>query len=800
MRTRCAWCTSWTSGAVCERCTAEVLPPEQFGAARMLVEAGIDRLALKDRVSALSRNQFVALSSRFDAQWSILQKRADEARFVESSLLQRGFRERAEDLLIAAIPLAEDRLEAFADPPRADDLESIFLHSPLPLNRTLAAIALVRRPTPPASREVFEAVRCAVRDPEPRVAREAAMALAVWHVRAARDLPWLGRWDLEAIADAVRPLLADDSLRAHAALATKLASDDRGLEDALRSGLASDDPDLRFGCALALRDEGELGRALDGGDPLKADLARRTLGRFRSRLLHRRLAEDTDDAKLEIIKSLSRPAEPELIEALLAGAERARPDVRSAAIRYLYSGSFGDIPVESRPAIAGFLARASLAPEIVLKALDWGEADVSRFAAAATSVLEGLEPEQLSALIERHRWDLRRWFAKASGEREARLLDRWVRVPRIASDVLSLALDAEVVAAVIGVWDRWGADKGDLARVLAPAVARHSGSAVRDALVPAFWSRFKGAADAETRAHVMSVLAPHRYAVKELRSLEPRGGPFGSRDLARFYEIHAKADPLDAPELLSEALEQARQERGEAKRDYPYLAPLVDVAFPHAIALAATRPCTALRIAANLASHLVNAYREDTKDPALQDAVARMRAHHPALMRTIDEASPVDPSEARYSGVVEHLDTELRLAREADERLEKARAYEAERQAREGAAREAAARQAAIAEAERMAREAAALNAVRRAEERRPEIPREGIDDEPLLPDQPLRTLHEYVGFMKAISAGGDPMAMLSARGMTPQSWSGCALAWSALLQQRPQVAMRFAQLFQASR
>lgn len=813
MKQRCAWCTTWGHGSVCDRCTAEMLPPEQFAPARMLVDAGVDRMSLPQRVRDLSRNQFVALSSRFDAQWSVLQKRADETKYIESFLLQRGFREAVEDSMIRRIPVGDEELKTWTEAPRKDDLETIVAHSPLDLNRTLASIALLRQKK--LSRPVFETVRYAVHAWEPHIAREAAFALALWFLRESRELPWLGRWDLETIATVSRPVLADPVLGPWAALAIRMSVDDATLDPTLRAGLNSEDPDLRFGCALVLRDEAELGRALESGDELKRSVARRTLSRFRSRLMYRRLAEDGDDAKLEIIRSLGHPAEPELIEALLAGAERARNDVKQAALNYVYNSSFRELSADSKRAIAEFLARASLNPELVLKALDWAETDVAQFSAAATSMFEGLDEKQLAELIENRRWDVRRWLSIAEGPREETLIDRWLENPALQKEILGLALDGENTALVIGAWDR-SKNPESIVAALKEAIERHRGSKVRDALLPSLWTRFKAAPDANSRARVMSLLSPYRYELKELRALEPRGGPFGSRDLARFYETYAMSDPLEAPNLLSEVLEQARQERGSTKKDYPQLAKLADTALAHAIEMAKTRPLTALRIAANLASHIVNTYRTDEDHPDLIAALERLRAHHQPLMDAVDNSTPAEVSEARYSHVVEHLETELKIAGDVDERKRRAEEDRLERERREAElmAREQA-REAAAREQERIARERAAREAEERArliaergaqttnvkdtpQGRRPVIPAEGIDHEPLLPTHPLPTIYAYVAFMKEMQGGADVMQLMASRGMDPMSWSACATAWAAIFQSRPNLAMRFATLLGA--
>lgn len=816
MRSRCPWCAARTQHAVCDRCTAEVMPEELFAAARMLVDAGVDRLSLPERVRALSKNQLAAFATRFDAQWSVMQKRIEEVRFIERFLLQKGFKEELEDQLIAQIPVSDDYLKTLADGPKPpfetlEHLEAIAKSSPIENTRTLASIALIHQRR--LTREIFETARHAMHSHHwmPRLASEAAIALSRWFVREHRDIPWLGRWDYESLREAARPLLNQEALAPYAALA--MQSDDRAL---LQRGLASNDPELVFACALALRDEAELAKALDGPDELKASAARRMLGSTQSKLLHRRLREDTDEKKREIIRSLRHPVEAELITSLLAGAANGSPEVRRDALQFLFRGQFSELPRESRQPIAEFLSRPDISADEVMKALDFATEDVLLFAEAATDLFERTPVQEIGPLLEKHRWVLRKWIKHAEGAREQKLLDAWVNDPQAAEMSMAAAIDSESAAIFLAWWDRQDAARA--APVFAKAMARNRSSFVREKIVPELWKRFK---DRELdRQATLRLLAEFRYDVKELRSLEPKNSPFGMRDLVRFYRTFALNDEEDAPELLAQALEEARKERGQLKRDLPQLAPLADVVYPHAIALASTRPCTGARIAANLASHSVNAFREDPANAELQAAVAKLRHYYAPLIDALDSARPIDPQEARFSHVVEQLDTELRIAAEHEERHqererdrrereEREQARELERMRREDEARirqlEADA-QRAQAQALATARAAAAAAAAAAGipldlgtPKLMPNIPLEGIDREPILPDQPLPTLLDYVAFLKQMSLGGDIMKMLADHGMDPMKWGACAGAWSTALQTRPNYAMRFGALFQAT-
>ncbi|HJZ83999.1 MAG TPA: hypothetical protein VKN99_02460 [Polyangia bacterium] len=745
----------------------------------MLVDAGVDRIALPERVRSLSPGERAALSARFDAMWSAAQHRIDETRSVEPFLVQKGFTQEVEDFLLARIPFSEPERTALGQGPLAADLAAIEQGSPLETNRQLAAIALLHQRK--ITRERFEIVRSAAHGLG-LLPAEAALALTRWFVRWTPGIPLLGRWDLGGIQDTVRPLLQNPALAPYAAIAMGL--DDR---DLLARGLASGDADLRFACALALRDEAELAATLDAGDELKASAARDALARVRSKLLHRRLAEGTDDRKLEIIRSLTHPAEPALIQALLKAAENGGPQVQQEALSFLLQARSADIPRESRAAIALFLARPEVKPEQALDALGQAEEDQHLFAEAVTVHLERLDLEKVAALLESHqRWNFQRWIVHAKSPREHKLLDSFLAHPQVAKIAAVSALNAQAFDVVLALWDRHPAAQ------IAPLFAQafRSGG---DRLVPEFWSRFKERP--QDRAAIMVAMEPFRSELARLRALEPRNGPFGTRDLVRFYETFAKIDELHAPELLEQVLEQAQQERGESKRDFPQLEALLDLALPHAIALAPTRPATAALIAARLASHVVNAYRAEPQDPHLGRAVAALRRHHPALAQAIDSARPIDDREARFSQILEHLDTELRLARQTDERV-------AETRRRQQPAPEPPAPQPPAAAAASRPPEPPPVRAgasAGAARNRAPNLAVEAIDREPMLPDQPLATLYDYVGFMKELQGGGNVLALLSGRGMDPSSWGTCMSAWSALLLARRDLAVRFAALVQAT-
>src|SRR5512146_1609966 len=55
---RCAWCARWTpQSRFCRGCGAEIVPSQDYGAARMLKAAGVDRFSILKRLHELDPAQ-----------------------------------------------------------------------------------------------------------------------------------------------------------------------------------------------------------------------------------------------------------------------------------------------------------------------------------------------------------------------------------------------------------------------------------------------------------------------------------------------------------------------------------------------------------------------------------------------------------------------------------------------------------------------------------------------------------------------------------------------------------------------
>src|SRR5262249_27726275 len=144
---------------------------------------------------------------------------------------------------------------------------------------------------------------------------------------------------------------------------------------------------------------------------------------------------------------------------------------------------------------------------------------------AVTAQLERTRGEALAALFaDHHRWDLRKWFAAASGPREQAVLDAMLADPAIAKTALACAVDAEAIDILLAWWDR--SDQVQTAELFGQAF-RGVSSKHRERLIAELWRRFKE--QPERRSAILIASAPYRDELHGLRRLEPKLGPFGAR-------------------------------------------------------------------------------------------------------------------------------------------------------------------------------------------------------------------------------------------------------------------------------
>ncbi|MGH7142563.1 MAG: zinc ribbon domain-containing protein [Planctomycetota bacterium] len=338
---RCFWCAKWTpqapNGKFCRHCGAETVRADQYGAARMLKEAGTDRFTVPKLLRELDPDQIDNFTRIYQRQAVIVARHVDELRFLERFLFQTVFSPALDDALTPQLPWPDDTLARFsagtpALPAGADlpTVQAIEANSPLPETRALALLARVKL-------EDWEAVKAArgVFQSAPQgspLQTEAALTLSGWKVMTAIG-PFLGAREL---LPALRlPALEKQFPFPVAERRARLGDDvDAGV---LRDALTAPDPDTAFGAALALGDLDRLAVGLQG-----APLQRAAAGRRRIELnalggLSESLATSPPDIQLELLEGLRRTKTPlpELADALIDLYETTATDrlrVRAAEV------------------------------------------------------------------------------------------------------------------------------------------------------------------------------------------------------------------------------------------------------------------------------------------------------------------------------------------------------------------------------------------------------------------------------------------------------------------------------------
>jgi len=327
---RCFWCAKWTPAAkFCRSCGAAVVPPELYGAARMLKDAGTDRFAVPKMLRELDPEQVENFSRIYQRQSVAVARHVDEVRFLERFLHHKEFSTALEEELVPQLPWPEETLKLFTGPPLppGDDLattKAIEATSPLPLARSLATLVRLRL-------DDWKALRGALgvfASSEGAVRTEAALVLTGWRVRTAVGPLDEGRALLQATEGAPFPL----------EVAVRMARLGKKDPDRLREALSSPNPETAFAAALALGDVDRLQNALRGDD-LEVMAAGRALAEMDLfQPLEGPILRGSPEVQHDLIDSILRrkkPA-PELSEALIRVVE-STPDstVRERAARLL---------------------------------------------------------------------------------------------------------------------------------------------------------------------------------------------------------------------------------------------------------------------------------------------------------------------------------------------------------------------------------------------------------------------------------------------------------------------------------
>ncbi len=822
---RCAWCAEWVPvGKFCRSCGCEVVNETLYGAARMLKSAGVDRFSLAGKLRELDPEQVRNLSRIYESQLAVVLRRCEEARLCETYLLQKTHSRRLEESLVPLLPMEKEALGTLAcgpiGPYGPELLPEIARSSPLPVTRTLAAIALLRQGR--TEREFFAAVAAALHSEECELSREAALTLGHWRVR---DLgrPYLfgsyfdGGVGLDArrlcgVARAVDPA---SPLRPWAAAAFALARFSDGVlppfetadadeaeewesfRAALRDGLTSSDPDLRFTCALALGDEVVVAGELYGDDEHKRPAARHFLARHKSPAIRRCLAEGSDEIRKEVLDDLWPPLPDELVEPVLQAVEQGDADMRREGAQLLQptlTPATVDRLVklalrETDTGVFEILLGAEILPEtntVVRSVIEAGyfqplanrlsrHIDFSDEAVARLASLN--EPEVLETLIQISDEQLRDAQRTAESEEP---------IPRV------LAAGRFLARIAFGPYP--AKLRADAYRCLAYRGSSYGGYRLGEWMGPRAVSRLFDSPGEFLHGITGALRDPELgqvclQIVDELCEHWPELGPLATEyrpavgelvtalldlvrtnflgDRAKVAELLVAMVPLYPVEALPAILALLR-DRDLLSRTWNILDRLRDGYSIFGPYLGSSPEALAQAVAALLELLKADDAATDRIRPAAANLLEAIAAEHSRYREVIaSEIAPHLPDWTFLSGTREELERLAEVVGITTKASDDSPPVPADSELF--------------------------------CSESQSQLALEALDNEVLLPGNPLPTLGEYCRFLKALGGAANPMEVMTGSGMTDDQYVQSVSAWGEVISRRDDVAIRYGQLMAAA-
>ncbi len=799
---RCAWCAEWIPAVrFCRCCGCEVVGHEHYGAARMLKSAGVDRFSLVPRLRQLDPEQVANLTRIYNAQLAVVARRVEELRFCENHLLQNGFSKRLEEDLVPTLPLEKDQLAALAAGPQGSigeerqALSEIAESSPIALTRALASIALLRLGY---FKRTFAVASQALESDDRELALEAALAFAHWRVRvspyelwwSAQAYEWGGasrgidRGKLAMVAEGIQP---GSPLRPWAAAAVALAwfgeygvvpdpytpvrlrpagtppdaAPPDWLRTELQAGLTGRDPDLRFACAMALGEDYLVIPLLESDDTQKRAVARKFLTARNSPSIARLLLESPEDIREEIVNDLQSPLPGPLLEPVLEAALRSQGSVREQCVRLL-AASLNETMVERLVKLgtaekdAGLFRillgadSLPLAREVVRAILKAGLfvplsnslLDAARHVDFTDEELVRLVWKTDTAVIENLVYIAGKKIEAGTSE-PGQLRDAGRFLARVAfSDLAGEVRERAYAKLEYGrVWDLFSpggirelfGGGKRFAAAILEGLEQQEPSGLRRTLLEKLSEQW--AEVAEAFAEDSSEL---RRLVRVVAGLASGEESVCRSEATRLLVTVAVTSPAAAlPAVIT--LLRERGSKWECREVPEWLLAGYGTLAPR---LAHARP-----LAAELADVLAGMLPESSAKPAL-DLLVRLIRDQPALR---------EPVKKKLGPLLDELDD-----------IASALGYEGPCDADS-----------------------------RQQEEERFSAPDAHLDHVVVLPEAPLKSLAEYVAFLKAMGESGDPSSVMKAHGITQEDFVACVSAWGEALANDDKLALRYGQLVQ---
>ncbi|RYZ43544.1 MAG: hypothetical protein EOO71_03025 [Myxococcaceae bacterium] len=821
---RCPGCTRFIpTDSACPHCFCGPVPPERYGAARELLKSGVDRFALASRTAALEPSQVDMLAARYARQWGVALRLIEDARRIESKLLQRGFARDMEDSWAAQLPTDEallaERIAPFS--PLPDSLAYLSRKAPDADLSNMASLAWVHEGT--FSEDARSTVRYLLHQ-DGRVAVEAMLALTRWRNAFPLRLTPEERERIRVLALGV---LDVPDIGARAAVAWTRVSRDAPPADvsaALHRGLYGTDLDVRFECALSLRDEVEVAQALDSPDADTATFVRRMLSAWGSPLLFPRLKREGDERFVQdVLRDLPFPPPEGALDALLTVSVRTVGSLADELLGFAKRQSFHAWGLENQQRWARWARSVlrDLPAQTALRFLGWAatpgdnaEAPEEEETEAMWCFLEetvhaidrGVEKDRIACFKD----FLFVHFLHHAGVDEQRRLNDWARDPYSGEALLEALVlfpshreQARLPASgldhaarlLMAVWE--GPDQHLLVAPMSRVARQWSAYSGREVLVDAVWQRFQS--HPSERGVLLAAFAGWRDRLWEKqREAEPDA-------LVRF-QMWWRLDPVGlyphAEQLLADVTLDVLPRRLRAL-------------WAAAEEVVATRPRTASLSVSKGAWALLRAV--ESEDPRYVQEVEKELEYFESRLPAFEQRVRTTPSPPEESNIhrdfLDDTHDALRMMRERRDRRraneEREREREIERQVAESRrrdqerraeeARRAAEAQEAARRVEHGQQQARALSeAWRLMTDVQPQVPARPMDREVLFPGTSLPTLLHYARMIKALQAGGDVMKLFEVVGLTPVTWATQANAWGQAMVGRTELAIRFSELLQA--
>ncbi len=782
----------------CPECGCGEIHLQHHGAARVLLQAGVDRSSLAQRVAELEPGQRKLLGEQYAEQWAEAWPLLAEVRRCESHLIQEGFTLDTEDMLAALIPTSPELLAQQVGPPkRPETLEELFVQSTSAEVRRLAGLALLHGGmiTP----ELLASARDSLFDASWRIRVEAMSALSHWWV-----WPWvqLNEGELSQLRELAKKTLGDAKLRPRAAVAWMRASRGQPPEEevlsALRKGLRYNDErevnrDVRFECVLCL---------LGSTDPKTVSKVHEALGMM---------------GRPELFGFLGRPGDAAFarnFEALLLVSEQGPHRLTEVLVPILIAQPFDQWSEEAR-------ARWRTWARVALREASGADALTALHHVAVPPVI----PEEMRAFVEaaaealarepaKQRADNMhhnafRLFLMLAGPAEEPLLNRWAReaecADRLAWAIMTLSghmrdwkeAPGQEARLLMAVWEGPGRQA-----LLEPLKKNVSSYSHKKELIDVVWRRFQE--HPEERGELAFVFSSWEPELRR-RQLAVPEDPIVS------FETWWRANPVKFPGYVLDLM------RGWASGDVPRHVRCVLSAADEVVK---DRPRTAAQAVWYAAETLANAFSGGA--PELVPEAERFLEWFTGFEQRVretpaerDNHAPANDFLKEIHSKVSVIRERLDLVRKAEERRrqdelrpgwKEKQQREQERQAREAAAFAQGAearqhrreeRQLKIEEARRAAEAERARWTETRLETLRPRIESKPIDSEPIFPGKVLSTPLDYARLFKAMTLGDQAKALASV-GLDRHSLSEEALAWGQVAQKRPELRKRIKELMDA--